>query len=201
MDPGSYTPQGRFDEKLHYAQTDNRLEHELTRDTPSGWKDVGGPPRPFRSEPAKLGAKRRKPGVFRLVVAGDRNYTNYDAVAEKLDALLSEMSPDETIEIVSGGAKGVDSLGERYATERGLSLVKFPADWGKLGKAAGPLRNKQMAEYADALFSIQVPTSRGTISMRNMAAAQYEGSGLSARAYKVPSSKYAGPLEEIKVPG
>lgn len=51
-------------------------------------------------------------------------------------------------QIVSGNAKGVDAAGERFAKKHGIDLVLFPANWEKHGKAAGPIRNEQMANYA-----------------------------------------------------
>ncbi len=50
-------------------------------------------------------------------------------------------------QIVSGNAKGVDAAGERFAKKHGIDLVLFPANWEKHGKAAGPIRNEQMAKY------------------------------------------------------
>ena len=58
------------------------------------------------------------------------------------------------MEIASGAAKGADKLGEQYAKERGFKLTKFPANCNKYGKTAGPKRNQQMAQYADALIAI-----------------------------------------------
>jgi septum formation topological specificity factor MinE len=69
-------------------------------------------------------------------------------------------------EIVSGGAIGVDLSGEDFANLFGFKLKKFPADWEEHGKAAGPIRNRQMAEYADALLLIWDGESRGSASMK-----------------------------------
>jgi len=73
------------------------------------------------------------------------------------------------IEIVSGRARGIDILGERYAKENNLKLKLFPADWDQYGKRAGYLRNKQMAEYADALILIWDGKSRGSQMMLELA--------------------------------
>lgn len=63
-------------------------------------------------------------------------------------------------EVVSGGAPGIDKCGEDFARCRDLALRRFPADWAYHGKAAGPIRNKEMAEYADAalIFCREQPT-------------------------------------------
>ncbi len=66
---------------------------------------------------------------------------------------------------MSGCAKGVDELGERHARETGRPIAKFPADWKKYGRAAGPIRNNEMARYADALIAVWDGKSRGTEHM------------------------------------
>ena len=63
---------------------------------------------------------------------------------------------------ISGHATGADALGERYAQERGLFLDAHPADWNKHGRAAGPIRNAEMAEAADTLIAFWDGASRGT---------------------------------------
>lgn len=68
-------------------------------------------------------------------------------------------------EIVSGGAYGVDWLGEKYAKKAGLPVRVFPAAWDAYGKGAGYIRNKQMAEYADALIAVWDGKSKGTQHM------------------------------------
>lgn len=103
--------------------------------------------------------------MFRVIVAGSRHYQDYERVKKDLDYLLSRKAREETIEIVSGGCRGADALGERYAREKGYSLAVFPADWDKFGKIAGPIRNHHMALYADALVAYLAPASRGTSSM------------------------------------
>lgn len=65
-------------------------------------------------------------------------------------------------EIVSGGAAGVDSFGEKWAECQGLPLKKFEAEWDKYGRAAGPKRNLRMLEYAEALVAFWDGQSRGT---------------------------------------
>lgn len=83
---------------------------------------------------------------FYLLVAGSRSFNNYSLLKEKLDYLLKNQISKE-IHIVSGGAKGTDTLAERYAREKGYQLHIFPADWNSFGKSAGYLRNKQMHEF------------------------------------------------------
>lgn len=105
--------------------------------------------------------------LFKVVVAGGRYFNDYSLLERKLDHLLANKLPH--VQIVSGGAKGADALGERYATERGLSVQRFPADWSSHGRAAGPIRNRQMAQYADAVIVFWDGKSRGTQNMREEA--------------------------------
>lgn len=111
---------------------------------------------------------------MRIIIAGSRSLREYGIVVRAMSDLVKEMhlSRDELdkIEIVSGACPtGADALGERFALRNNLSLKKFPADWGKYGKAGGPIRNRQMAEYAAAdhgiLMAFWDGKSRGTASM------------------------------------
>ena len=94
--------------------------------------------------------------AFYLLVAGSRGFDNYGLLKKRLDHLLQNHTNDE-IHIVSGGARGADSLAEQYARERGYQMHVFPADWNKFGKSAGYRRNEQMHR-----FIIQFP-KRGCV--------------------------------------
>ena len=87
--------------------------------------------------------------VKRVVIAGCRDYNNYDDAKAYINFCLSNIRKENDIVIVSGGASGADALGERYAKENGFNIEKYPADWETYGKSAGPRRNKQMAEVSD----------------------------------------------------
>ena len=99
---------------------------------------------------------------MKLIIAGGRNFTNYQKLTETCDTILRDQT---NIEIVSGTSKGADQLGEKYAKQKGYKLTKFPADWNKFGKAAGPIRNQQMANYANALIAFWDGKSKGTKNM------------------------------------
>lgn len=101
---------------------------------------------------------------FKVIIAGSRDYSDYKELKQRCDFLLSKVQP-HSVEIVSGGARGADSLGERYASERGYSCTRFPAQWHKFGRSAGYKRNLQMAEYADALIAFPLGKSVGTRHM------------------------------------
>ena len=108
----------------------------------------------------------------RIIVAGGRDFTDYALLSETLDAILEKYIESET-SIVSGSCRGADALGERYAREHGIPVVRFPADWQAYGKAAGPIRNRKMAEYAAECDGMLVAfwngESRGTASMIRLA--------------------------------
>ena len=108
--------------------------------------------------------------MFKVIIAGSRTFDDYKLLCDYVDYKLSKI--DEQIEIVSGGARGADALGERYAHDKGYSLHVFPADWDYYGKRAGYLRNIQMAEYADALLAFWDGKSKGTKHMIDEAKAR-----------------------------
>jgi hypothetical protein len=106
--------------------------------------------------------------MFRVIVAGSRDFDDYELMSERLSFFLTSKDPRE-VEIVSGGAKGADSLGEKFAAEHGITLKVFEADWALHGRAAGAIRNVAMAKYADALVAFWDGQSRGTAHMIKVA--------------------------------
>ena len=108
----------------------------------------------------------------RIIVAGGRDFDNYILLSETMDSVLERYTVSE-VSIVSGCCQGADTLGERYAKEHGIPVVRFPADWQAYGKAAGPIRNRKMAEYASegegVLVAFWDGGSRGTASMIRLA--------------------------------
>lgn len=99
---------------------------------------------------------------MKTIIAGCRGFNDYNLLKEKVDYYRK----DHVIsEVVSGTARGADYLGEEYANENGIPIKSFPADWENYGKAAGPIRNRQMAEYADVLIAVWDGKSKGTNNM------------------------------------
>lgn len=105
---------------------------------------------------------------YRVIIAGGRYFSDYELLKEKCDEFLHDKTGEEIV-IISGHASGADSLGERYAQERGYKIETYPADWKKYGRAAGPIRNEQMANIANALIAFWDGKSKGTKSMINLA--------------------------------
>ena len=88
---------------------------------------------------------------YRIIIAGGRDFTDYELLRkESLRAVRETFGKvnKEDVWIISGRARGADSLGERFAKEFDLNLKYFPADWDKYGKGAGFRRNEQMADFA-----------------------------------------------------
>ena len=101
---------------------------------------------------------------YKVIIAGCRDFTDYELLREKCDYHLQNLRLEDIV-IVSGHASGADSLGERYAQERGFQLETYPADWKAHGRAAGPIRNAKMANGAHALIAFWDGKSRGTKNM------------------------------------
>jgi hypothetical protein len=103
---------------------------------------------------------------MKVIIAGGRNFNDYDKLRESCDNILINQ---EEVEVVSGTASGADTLGEKYAQEKGYKIEKFPAQWDLYGKSAGYKRNQQMAEYADGLIAFWDGKSKGTKHMIDIA--------------------------------
>ena len=103
---------------------------------------------------------------FRVVVAGSRNFGDYERLSAELDKFLANK---KNVVIVSGTARGADRMGEQYAAEHGYKIDQFPAEWGKYHQGAGPIRNLQMVKTADAVVAFWDNQSSGT---RNIIDAQ-----------------------------
>ncbi len=120
--------------------------------------------------------------AFFCLVVGSRTFDDYEFMKAKLDHILKNHS---NIVIVSGGAKGADSLAEKYAKEKGYPIKVFPANWDKYGKSAGYKRNEQMHQY------INKAEKRGVVAFW-----QNESKG-TAHNFKL-AEKYKNPIRIIK---
>lgn len=102
---------------------------------------------------------------MRLIIAGSRDlFCTPQQIQQHIEKQNWPVS-----EVVSGCARGVDLCGERWANEHNIPVKRFPADWQKFGKAAGPIRNRQMAQYADMalLVCASEQLTPGTQNMHN----------------------------------
>lgn len=97
---------------------------------------------------------------MKTIIAGGRDIDNFELVKEAVTE-----SEFKITEVVSGTQRGVDQLGERWAKDNDIPMRPFPPDWDLYNKAAGPIRNKEMARYADALILVWDGESRGSANM------------------------------------
>ena len=101
---------------------------------------------------------------MKVIIAGPRDFSD----ANELELAIADARKEgiEITEVVCGKARGVDTLGEEWAKRSGIPVKPFPADWNKHGKAAGHVRNGEMARYGEALIALSyVSPSRGTFNM------------------------------------
>lgn len=118
--------------------------------------------------PSDVDTNLDKVDKLKIIVAGGRDLKDYELVKSTLNKLLRKRKKEE-IEIVCGEALGADALGKRWAKENGVSVASFPADWDGLGRAAGPIRNGQMADYATHCLCFWDTRSKGTKNMIDQA--------------------------------
>jgi hypothetical protein len=105
---------------------------------------------------------------FKLIIAGGRDFSDYGLLSRECDKALLRKAENCKITIISGGAAGADSLGEKYAKERGYEIKRFPADWKNQGKSAGMIRNAEMVKIADAAMLFWDGMSRGTKNTKEL---------------------------------
>ena len=113
---------------------------------------------------------------LRVIIAGSRDFNDYKLLKKSAIEIITKktMLPDLT-RIISGGARGADTLGERFANEMGLEISRFIPDWDGLGKRAGYVRNAEMAKFAveDGNYGVLIAfwdgQSRGTKHMIDLA--------------------------------
>lgn len=116
---------------------------------------------------------------MRIIVAGSRDFKDYDLLSEKLMDYLEYIDDKDVVDnpnqvkFISETARGADILGEQFAYNYGYDVIRFPARWDKLGKRAGYVRNAEMAKYAaekcGVLFAFWDGKSKGTKNMIDLA--------------------------------
>lgn len=99
---------------------------------------------------------------MKVIIAGSRHmpWSMYPLVEKAV-----KKSGYEVTEVVCGEAKGADTWGKKWAFANKIPVKSFPADWDEHGRRAGPIRNKEMGDYADALIVFIWPNSRGSQHM------------------------------------
>lgn len=102
----------------------------------------------------------------RILVCGGRDYDDKDKVYKILDQAVTKYGD---IHIIHGAASGADNLAGDWAHDRMMAWTSYPADWKKLGKRAGYVRNVQMLNEGKPDLVIAFPGGTGTKMMINLA--------------------------------
>jgi hypothetical protein len=101
----------------------------------------------------------------RILVCGGREFSDYPLVCKTLDGLLSASTlPSDTV-IIHGDAAGADRLADQWAVDKSLKVERYPADWAKHRRAAGPIRNMQMLDEGKPDLVVAFSGGRGTANM------------------------------------
>lgn len=104
---------------------------------------------------------------MKVLVCGSRHFSDTNLLYDVLDKQHKEIPIDCVVE---GDARGADRIAGFWAKKNKIDLKIYPADWDKYGKAAGPIRNKQMlGEGPDLVIAFRGPNSRGTQNMIDQA--------------------------------
>ena len=98
---------------------------------------------------------------MKLAIVGSRHYNNYEEFKQYVLLAIKEWDKNVDL-IISGGADGVDSLAERFASEHGIPTLIFKPEWSKYGRAAGPIRNLLIISSSTHVIAFPATTSTGT---------------------------------------
>ncbi|GHT47391.1 MAG: DUF2493 domain-containing protein [Candidatus Symbiothrix sp.] len=96
---------------------------------------------------------------MRIAIVGSRDFTDLEKVEQEV---LKRVSVEKIEKVVSGGAKGADTLAKKFAEKYKIPLLEFLPDWKKYGKGAGLMRNTSIVENADMVFAFPTKDSKGT---------------------------------------
>lgn len=100
---------------------------------------------------------------MKVIIAGSRDILDRNSVFECIEEGIKELGIEVTA-VVCGEARGIDTLGKRWAESNGIEVISFPANWRKYKRSAGYVRNAKMAKCSDALIAITNGSS-GTAHM------------------------------------
>jgi len=95
---------------------------------------------------------------MKLAIIGSRTFNDYDVLCDNLESMINT-----TTLVVSGAAKGADSMGERWAKDNGIKTLIFPAEWDKYGKRAGYIRNEDIIKNCEFCVAFWDGVSKGTM--------------------------------------
>jgi len=107
---------------------------------------------------------------MKILICGDRNYSNYDKIVSIIKRLKDE---EKELIIIEGGASGADELAKKASIELEIEFREYKADWKRYGRSAGPKRNQQMLDCESPelviAFHENIEKSKGTKDMLNRA--------------------------------
>src|SRR5262245_24979604 len=121
---------------------------------------------------------------LKIIVAGSRSFSDYSLLEHWLCRLTANIQ--KPLIVVSGGAKGADKLGEKWAWEKGprpITVMHFFPDWEKYGRSAGVRRNQEMVDFADRAVIFWDGKSPGTADL--LRRARSKGMKLKAIRFEV----------------
>ena len=98
---------------------------------------------------------------IKIALIGSRGFVDFDLFKEKVKPIFSELSGNIDC-IVSGGAKGADSLAEQYAQDNRINTVIYKPEWKKYGRGAGIVRNRVIIDNSDLVIAFLKNNSKGT---------------------------------------
>jgi len=101
----------------------------------------------------------------KVIICGGRNAAE-QSCGEVLEEFISRLRSDCVV--IHGGCKGIDTIAGKYAKQRGLTVIVFPAEWNKYGRSAGMIRNEEMLEQSPDFvvgFHPELSQSKGTKNM------------------------------------
>ena len=104
---------------------------------------------------------------MRVLVCGGRDFADFAMACRTLDELHAE-TPISVV--IHGAARGADTMAESWARSRGVAYERYPADWDRDGRAAGPIRNRRMLVEGKPDLVVAFPGGRGTANMVEQAA-------------------------------
>jgi len=104
--------------------------------------------------------------MTRLLVCGGRDFTDYHTLVEVLNGFHAAHTVTVLIE---GGALGADRFARRWATDRGIPVETYEAEWARYGRSAGPRRNIRMLTEGKPDQVIAFPGGNGTVNMVRLA--------------------------------
>lgn len=116
---------------------------------------------------------------MRVLVCGGRDFTDWLYFREVMERIADSQFPrtecDEygnylyAVTVIHGDARGADSLADQWAVLNWTGIERYPADWKKYGKAAGPIRNQQMLDKGKPDLVVAFPGGAGTANMVHLA--------------------------------